>query len=235
MDKFNEKLQQLERLENEGVDAIEKLRRIDWQSGEIQIVEPYEGILPFKDFITKEIPDGKVLDIGCGSGKHALMFAEEGYEAYGFDISGEAIELSKNIAKKRGLSKRAYFLWGDVYNIPLQGNKFNILIDHNLLSHIPLDDWDEYVKNIVRVIEPGGYLCLAELSYKTTECGGFTPTKEKNEFQKGEGIYHFCKEEEIKKFFSEDFQIVEMYNQRDRVKKHVHLIAFLKRKDDGAG
>src|SRR5215469_1062059 len=46
---------------------------------------------------------GRVLDIGCGTGEHALMAAQSGLEAVGIDSSSAAIEIAKRKAQERGL------------------------------------------------------------------------------------------------------------------------------------
>lgn len=56
---------------------------------------------------------GRVLDVGCGTGEHALMAASLGYEAVGVDMSMRAIELAKtkaaNGAWKRASSSQMLF------------------------------------------------------------------------------------------------------------------------------
>src|SRR5271169_3438705 len=54
---------------------------------------------------------GRVLDIGCGTGEHALMVAELGLDVTGIDSSPRAIALAKQKAKERNLAPR--FLMGD--------------------------------------------------------------------------------------------------------------------------
>lgn len=39
--------------------------------------------------------DIRILDVGCGSGANLWMIAHEGYEAYGLDLSVEALKLCK--------------------------------------------------------------------------------------------------------------------------------------------
>ncbi len=46
---------------------------------------------------------GSVLDIGCGTGEHALFFAEEGHEVWGIDASPRAIQKAGEKAAERGL------------------------------------------------------------------------------------------------------------------------------------
>lgn len=59
------------------------------------------------DLIEREIPVGvyqKVVDVGCGRGRHSITLAERGYDVTGFDLSPTAIEKARRIAKERDLS-----------------------------------------------------------------------------------------------------------------------------------
>src|ERR1700678_3420795 len=49
---------------------------------------------------------GRVLDIGCGTGEHALMAAELGLDATGIDVATRAILLAEQKAKSRKLAAR---------------------------------------------------------------------------------------------------------------------------------
>jgi len=49
---------------------------------------------------------GRVLDVGCDTGEHALMAASLGYQAVGVDMSMRAIELAKTKATERGVEAR---------------------------------------------------------------------------------------------------------------------------------
>lgn len=46
----------------------------------------------------------KVLDLGCGRGRHAFNLAEHGYQVLGIDLSESAIRKAKKIKKKRNLN-----------------------------------------------------------------------------------------------------------------------------------
>jgi SAM-dependent methyltransferase len=72
---------------------------------------PWDIGRPQKEFIglvkRGEIT-GSVLDIGCGTGEHALFFASEGHEVWGIDSTPLAIEKAKEKAAERGV--RVHFL-----------------------------------------------------------------------------------------------------------------------------
>ena len=47
--------------------------------------------------IKKISPHAKtILDLGCGTGRHALKLAEMGYRVTGIDLSGEMLSVAKN-------------------------------------------------------------------------------------------------------------------------------------------
>src|SRR6266540_6428787 len=58
---------------------------------------------------------GRVLDVGCGTGEHVLMAAGLGLEATGVDAAPTAIDAAERKARDRGLSAR--FLVGNVLEL----------------------------------------------------------------------------------------------------------------------
>ena len=64
-----------------------------------QIAERYESVVSdlsahFADSFSK---GGKVLDIGCGSGRDLAMLHKLGYDTYGFDPTPQFVELAQDI------------------------------------------------------------------------------------------------------------------------------------------
>jgi SAM-dependent methyltransferase len=58
------------------------------------------------DLIEREIapaPDARILDVGCGRGRHARIFARRGYGVAGLDLSAEAIAEARARAEAEGL------------------------------------------------------------------------------------------------------------------------------------
>lgn len=67
------------------------------------------------DFLVElmDLPNNsRILDVGCGPGRHSLELARRGYKTVGIDISSEFIKHANQIAKEQSLS--AEFLAADV-------------------------------------------------------------------------------------------------------------------------
>ena len=64
------------------------------------------GTLGEVDFFEKEIAFNKsvkILDIGCGTGRHSLELARRGYEVTGIDLSEAQLKKAKSISEKENL------------------------------------------------------------------------------------------------------------------------------------
>jgi SAM-dependent methyltransferase len=63
------------------------------------------------DFIEGEIGKNKsvrILDIGCGTGRHAIELARRGYDVTGVDLSQAQLELARKKARAAGVKARFY-------------------------------------------------------------------------------------------------------------------------------
>ena len=106
---------------------------------------------------------GRVLDVGCGTGEHALMAASLGFEAVGVDASTRAIELAKTKAVERGIAAR--FVVADALRLVDLGEEFDTVLDCGLF-HV-LDDGERvrYVASLAAVVPRSGsvhVLCFSE-------------------------------------------------------------------------
>jgi cyclopropane fatty-acyl-phospholipid synthase-like methyltransferase len=105
---------------------------------------------------------GRVLDIGCGTGEHALMAAQHGLEAVGIDSSPSAIEIAKRKARERGLNVR--FLVHNALDLASIGEQFDTVLDSGLF-HVFDEHRVAYVEGLKVVTHPGTryfMLCFSE-------------------------------------------------------------------------
>lgn len=87
-----------------------------------------QGTIGECDFIEKEINFNKslkIIDIGCGTGRHSIELAKRGYSMTGIDLSESLLEKAREKAKQKGV--RIDFLKHDARNIPFD-NQFDVAI-----------------------------------------------------------------------------------------------------------
>ncbi|MDD1683764.1 MAG: class I SAM-dependent methyltransferase [Methanoregula sp.] len=127
----------------------------------------------FVDLVRRGEITGSVLDIGCGTGEHALFFAAEGHEVWGVDSAWLAIQKAQEKAAARGL--RVHFLVLDVRDLPRLDRTFDTATDSGLFHTLTDEDRPVFVDNLAAVLAPGGnyfMLCFSDL-----EPGGYGPRR----------------------------------------------------------
>jgi len=127
----------------------------------------------FVDLVRRGEITGSVLDIGCGTGEHALFFAGEGYEVWGIDSSPLAIEKAREKAAGRGL--QVQFLVLNALDLSRLNRKFDTATDSGLFHTLSDEDRPLFVDNLAAILSPAGkyfMLCFSEL-----EPGGYGPRR----------------------------------------------------------
>jgi len=110
-------------------------------------------------------PGDRVLDLGCGSGVHALRLARRGVQAVGLDIAPSLVEHATNLAKESGVAS-ATFVVGDMRNPqpalgPLADGGFKAIIILSTSFGFLGEAADRQVlENAARLLIPGGQLLL---------------------------------------------------------------------------
>lgn len=113
------------------------------------------------DFLLEEMSDvtgKKVLDVGCGTGRHALALAREGYGVVGFDLSEELLELGRRKAEQEDLS--VTFVHGDARKLDFT-SEFDlvIMLCEGGFSLVETDAMDRQIlSGIYQALVPGGKL-----------------------------------------------------------------------------
>ncbi len=119
-----------------------------WRSGEAAVINQ----------IFNKWPE-PVLDLGCGSGRHLVFLAKNGFEVYGFDIAEEGMKIAKGWLAENNLS--ADFKTGSLYGkLPYQNNFFDAVISTQAINHGLIEDIRMAVKEIERVLRPGGIIFI---------------------------------------------------------------------------
>lgn len=97
---------------------------------------------------------GRVLDVGCGTGEHALMAAGLGLNVTGVDLALNALRTAEQKARDRGLSVR--FLHHDARRLADLGESFDTVLDCGLFHIFTGDDRPAIVDALRSAVRPGG-------------------------------------------------------------------------------
>lgn len=89
---------------------------------------------------------GRLLDIGCGGGRHLLAFADAGWTATGVDESEDQLRL----ARERGCD----VVCADAAGLPFRGSSFDAAV--SIFTHTDVDDFGALLREARRVVRKGG-------------------------------------------------------------------------------
>ena len=100
---------------------------------------------------------GKVMDIGCGSGNIAIPLASLSYKVLAIDCECKSIEYVKEQAIQKGLLEKMRFMVGDVQKLDMK-DSFDAIICSEVLEH--LQDPSTVLARMKKVLKKNGVLLL---------------------------------------------------------------------------
>ncbi len=113
---------------------------------------------------------GKVLDLGCGTGENALFLAKQGLQVTGLDRVPRAIEQARSKARTRGLS--VTFEIADVLDLAKYQKSFDTLLDCGLFHWLSDHERTRYLKSLSIASKARGKLHLLCFSNEETSTNG---------------------------------------------------------------
>lgn len=108
------------------------------------------------------VPINQILDFGCGVGNttRCLASAFRGARVTGFDLSGPSIEAARSLS---GVQWPAIdFVEGAGAELPFERDVFDLVFASCVFHHIRSDEQATWVREVCRVLRPGGAFLLFE-------------------------------------------------------------------------
>jgi SAM-dependent methyltransferase len=109
-------------------------------------------------------PPARVLDVGCSTG-HLLASLHDDYERTGVDADPEAVALAAR------LRPEIRFLAGDIQRLPFEDASFDVVLATDVVSAVGVDDDAQAVRELRRVLVPGGTLVVQVAAYEWLRSG----------------------------------------------------------------
>lgn len=105
------------------------------------------------------------LDLGCGLGRHSVLFGKNGFHVRCFDISEEAIARTKVWAENEGLVFD--YKTGDMLMLPYMDESVDCVMCRNVISHTDTKGVKQAISEVKRVLKKRGE-CYLTLGSKET-------------------------------------------------------------------
>ncbi len=116
--------------------------------------EPFLGFGEVAEKFVSRAP-GKVLDLGCGSGRHILGFAALDVQVFGLDISYTALQLSQKWLADEG--QNVATVCADMrVPLPFRDSSFAGVFSTQVIHHALLAEVRTTIAEILRILQPGG-------------------------------------------------------------------------------
>ncbi len=147
----------------------------------------------------------KILDLGCGTGKHSIYLARKKFQLYATDISPTGLKIVREKAKSLRLNN-IHLKQHDMRSIPFSDGFFDAVVCTWVIYHGTLKEIQKTVAEIYRVLKTGGmvitdFLPVESASYgvgREVDKNTFVGAKESEE----DVPHHYTTREEIKQLFS---------------------------------
>ena len=106
-------------------------------------------------------PFRSLLDLGTGTGRMLELFGPQIERGLGIDLSLDMLLLARDRLERAGL-KNCSVRQGDIYDLPLGNDSFDVVILHQVLHF--LDDGARAIREAARVLRPGGRLLVVDFA-----------------------------------------------------------------------
>src|SRR6476659_6386488 len=105
--------------------------------------------------------EGKVLDVGCGTGEHTMLLTRLGYDVLGIDFAPEAVEQARANAAEKGVDAR--FEVADAMNLGAEPG-YQTIVDSALFHIFDGADRVRYVNSLHAAVQHDGVVHVLALS-----------------------------------------------------------------------
>jgi SAM-dependent methyltransferase len=118
------------------------------------------------------------------------------------------------------------FREADVFRLPLSESSFDVIVDYGCLHHQRKGDWPAYMASILRVLKAGGFYVLSVFSPRFRFFRG-----SRRRWHIAYGAYRRCfTRREIVELFREDFEVMEITEERGKEGGFWHVLMRCRRK-----
>lgn len=155
-----------ERFDND----VDRFSNLD--TGQLSTIDAKISLEMITEAASRIVPTAKnLLDIGCGAGNYTLMMLSRlpGLECTLVDLSRPMLDRAlERVSVETG--KPVHVIQGDIRDVALTENHFDIILAGAVLHHLREDeDWEKTFSKLFRLLKPGGCLMISDLVTQDSE------------------------------------------------------------------
>lgn len=147
----------------------------------------------------------RVLDLGCGIGRHTVLFAAEGFDVHALDPSTYAVEHCRQWLQAEGLT--ASVIDSDMRSLDYSDGFFDFVLSWNVIYHGARAETVAALAEIRRITRDGGLAYLTFNSIKNEHFGKGVEiepcTFDDPERDRGHHVHHYSDEKDVRDLLSE--------------------------------
>jgi ArsR family transcriptional regulator len=156
----DERLRVLKKIRADKAQAYFSRNAAEWDAVRRLHVSEAEVEARLAQMIGTEPVDG-FLDLGTGTGRILQLFEGLYKRGVGVDASRDMLAVARANLDRAGITK-ASIRHGDIFNLPLERDEFDVVTIHQVLHF--LDEPDAAVAEAARMLAPGGRLAIIDLA-----------------------------------------------------------------------
>jgi len=194
--------------------------RAQWMTPEPFVVEMVE--------LLRAAGAQRILDLGFGVGRHAILLAKSGFEVEGIDASSSGRDFANEWAEREGVSLA--LRTGDMAELPFADAAFDAILTWNVIYHGTMDVVQQTINEIARCLKPNGHLICSLISARHQMFGQGIEIEPRTFIIPGSGEreypHHYFNRVDIERSF-DAFEILRLEDatQKTATDYHWHLYA----------
>ena len=149
---------------------VERFSNLD--TGQLTTIDAKISLELITEAARRIVPNAEqLLDIGCGAGNYSLKMLSKlpNLECTLVDLSDPMLDKAYERVSEQ-TNKKVHVVKGDIREVPLKQNHFDIILAGAVLHHLRDDqDWETTFKKIYGLLKPGGCFMISDLITQDTE------------------------------------------------------------------
>jgi SAM-dependent methyltransferase len=144
----------------------------------MQGLEPNPALLALLP-VMQAVGCRRVLDAGCGVGRHLLPLLQAGFQVWGTDCDAQVMHILKERFGHLTIPGAGpYLIHADLNRLPFAPAVFDLAVSVNAINHGDAATFREYCRELDRVLKAGGHLFIYVSPWEFAEMVRLPRTRE---------------------------------------------------------